>query len=70
MLIAIQKQIAQHPLCDLLLMVIRLGFAKVRCFTVESYALRASLISLKVMIYNAISMFAVVWVYDKIPDFA
>ena len=48
---------------------IRLGFAKVRCFTVESYALRASLISLKVMIYNAISLFAVVWVYDKIPDF-
>ena len=41
-----------------------------RCFTVKSYALRASLISLKVMIYNVISIFAVVWVYDKIPDIA
>lgn len=50
--------------------VIRLGFAKVRCFTAESYALLASLILTKVMIYNKISIFVIVWIGDNIPDFA
>ena len=49
---------------------IRLGFAKVRCFTAESYALLASLTLANVMIYNKISIFIIVWVGDKIPDFA
>ena len=60
MLIAIQKQIAQHPLCDLLLMVIRLGFAKVRCFTAKSYALLVPLSLAKAMICNEISIFVIV----------
>ena len=59
------SQISERAIC-----VMWLGFAKVRCFIVKSYALRDSLLSVKVMIYNVISMFAVVWVYDKIPDFA
>lgn len=50
--------------------VIRLGFAKVRCFTVESYALRASLFVVKVLVYNKISVFIMVWFGGKIPDFA
>ena len=49
---------------------IRLGFAKVRCFTVESYALRASLLVIKVLVYNKISVFIMVWLGGKIPDFA
>lgn len=32
--------------------VIRLGFAKVRCFAVKSYALLSSLLVVKVLVYN------------------
>ena len=32
--------------------VIRLGFAKVQCFTVKSYALLSSLLVVKVLVYN------------------
>ena len=32
--------------------VIRLGFAKVRCFTVKSYALLSSLLVIKVLVCN------------------
>lgn len=50
--------------------VIRLGFAKVRCFTVKSYALLVLLVLVKGLIYNVISVFIVVWVNGKTPDFA
>ncbi len=50
--------------------VIRLGFAKVRCFTTESYALLASFTLANVMIYNKISIFIIVWIGDNILDFA
>lgn len=41
-----------------------------QCFTVESYALRASLLVIKVLVYNKISVFIMVWLGGKIPDFA
>ena len=40
-----------------------------RCFTVESYALRASLSVVKILVYNKISVFIMVWLGGKIPDF-
>lgn len=50
--------------------VIRLGFAKVRCFTTESYVLLVPLLLSKAMIYNEISIFVIVWIGDNILDFA
>ena len=50
--------------------VIRLGFAKVRCFTGESGALLVLLVLVKGLIYNVISVFIVVWVNGKTLDFA
>ena len=49
---------------------IRLGFAKVRCFTGESGALLVLLVLAKGLIYNLISVFIVVWVNGKTLDFA
>lgn len=49
---------------------IRLGFAKVRCFTGESGVLLVLLVLVNMLIYNAINTFVVVCVGDKIPDFA
>ena len=50
--------------------VIRLGFAKMRCFTAKSHALLVSLLLSKAMIYNEISIFVIVWIGDNILDFA
>ena len=49
---------------------IRLGFAKVWCFIEDSGALLVLLVLVKGLIYNVISVFIVVWVNGKIPDFA
>ena len=51
-------------------MVIRLGFAKMRCFTGESGALLVLLELVNMLIYNVINVFMVVWIGDNIPDFA
>lgn len=53
-----------------LVYVIRLGFAKVRCFTGELGALLVLLVLVKGLIYNVISVFIVVWVNGKTLDFA
>ena len=50
--------------------VIRLGFAKMRCFTRESGALLVLLVLVNILIYNVINAFMVVWIGDNIPDFA
>ena len=50
--------------------VIRLGFAKVRCFTGELGVLLVLLVLVKGLIYNVISVFIVVWVNGKALDFA
>ena len=50
--------------------VIRLGFAKVRCFTTVSCVLLVLLVLVNMLLYNAINAFVVVWIGDKIPDFA
>ncbi len=50
--------------------VIRLGFAKVWCFTEDSGALLVLLVLVKGLIYNVISVFIVVWVNGKTLDFA
>ena len=49
---------------------IRLGFAKVRCFTAVSCVLLVLLVLANMLIYNAINAFVAVWVGDKILDFA
>ena len=49
---------------------IQLGFAKVRCFTENSGALLVLLVLVKGLMYGVISVFIVVWVNGKIPDFA
>ena len=64
------KKSHNQRLRDLLLFVIRLGFAKMRCFTAKSYALLAPLLLSKAMIYNEISIFVIVWIGDNILDFA
>ena len=50
--------------------VIRLGFAKLRCFIGESGALLVLLVLVNMLIYNVINAFMVVWIGDNIPDFA
>lgn len=50
--------------------VIRLGFAKMRCFTAVVCVLLVLFVLVNMLIYNAINAFVVVWVGDKIPDFA
>ena len=50
--------------------VIRLGFAKMRCFTEDSGTLLVLLVLVKVLIYNVISMFIAVRVNGKTLDFA
>ena len=64
------KKSHNQRLRDLLLFVIRLGFAKVRCFTGESGALLVLLVLVKGLIYNVISVFIVVWGNGKTLDFA
>ena len=41
-----------------------------RCFTAKSHVLLTPLLLAKVKIYNEISIFVIVWIGDKIPDFA
>ena len=50
--------------------VIRLGFAKMRCFTAVSCVLLVLLVLVNMLIYNVINAFMVVWIGDNIPDFA
>lgn len=61
---------AQLTLSAFALVVIRLGFAKMRCFTRESGALLVLLVLVNILIYNVINAFVVVWIGDNIPDFA
>ena len=49
---------------------IRLGFAKVRCFTVKSYTLLTLLVLVNALIYSVINVFVAVWLGGKILDFA
>lgn len=56
--------------CTLLLFVIRLGFAKMRCFTEDSGALLVLLVLVKELIYNVISVFIALRVNGKTLDFA
>ena len=50
--------------------VIRLGFAKVRCFTAKSYTLLTLLSLVNALIYSMINVFVAVWLGGKMPDFA
>ena len=50
--------------------VIRLGFAKVRCFTAKSYTLPTLLVLVNALIYSVVNVFVAVWLGVKMPDFA
>ena len=49
---------------------IRLGFAKMQCFTAVSCVLLVLFVLVNILIYNAINAFMVVWIGDNILDFA
>ena len=53
-----------------LICVIRLGFAKVRCFAAVSCVLLVLLMLVNMLIYNVINAFMLVRIGDNIPDFA
>ena len=64
------KKSHNRRLCDLLCFVIRLGFAKMRCFAAVSCVLLVLLVLVNILIYNVINAFMVMWIGDNIPDFA